>query len=182
MSNPQVVQVVRILCAAASPDAGLRVPAHGQLLELEGKPGFLLLLLEAYADASADPQGRLLAVLMCKSVVDRHWNTRSGQGMSVEERTQAKGCLLRLVSSAAGGALPHLEELTMVVRKVCRFDFPRQWDELAQFLLGELQQMQARGFDDRSLAVAVVAHHVLKEQASKRLITARRDLHQVGKD
>eukprot|EP00439_Symbiodinium_sp_Y106_P034901 s3732_g4.t1 len=71
-------QVVQLLLAAASGDARVRQPAHERLQELENGlgAGFVPLLLEAYADASVEAQGRYLAILMCKNVVDRQWQNR----------------------------------------------------------------------------------------------------------
>eukprot|EP00927_Polykrikos_kofoidii_P036157 TRINITY_DN30555_c0_g1_i1.p1 TRINITY_DN30555_c0_g1~~TRINITY_DN30555_c0_g1_i1.p1 ORF type:complete len:1056 (-),score=166.69 TRINITY_DN30555_c0_g1_i1:141-3308(-) len=174
------VYIVQVLCAAASGDAGLRVPAHKQLQELESRPGFLNALLEVYADASADSQGRRLAVMLCKNVVDRQWQARSGKGISDEEKVRVKEVILKLLVLAFSGSLPHFVELTMVVRKICRFEFPRSWMELVSFLVAHLQQVQQRGVSDDTLAVIVLLHHVLKEQVSKRLLPARRDFHQIG--
>lgn len=181
MSSPGVVQVVQLLCAAADGDARVRVPAHQHLQELESRPGFISVLLEAYADSSAEPQGRLLAILMSKNVVDRQWQQRgASRGILPEEKSRTKEALIRLVSAAAAGALPHLVELVMVLRKVCRFEFPKQWDELARFLLSELQQIKEQGFSERTVSIVMVLHGVLKEQGSKKMLAARKELHQIG--
>jgi hypothetical protein len=181
MSSPGVVQVVQLLCAAANGDARVRVPAHQHLQELESRPGFISVLLEAYADSSAEPHGRLLAILMSKNVVNRQWQQRgASQGILPEEKARTKETLLRLVSAAAAGALPHLVELVMVLRRVCRFEFPRQWDELARFLLSELQRIKEQGFSERTVSIVMVLHGVLKEQGSKQMLAARKELHQIG--
>lgn len=180
MSAMPVSQLQRLLCAATSSDAAERVPAHQQLQELESRPGFVSLLLEAYADHSGDPQSRYLAIVMCKNVVERHWQPRSGQCIGSEEKKHTKDRLLQLLQAAIACQGPHLPELAMVLRKICRFDFPRQWDELAPFLIAQLQSLQQHGFNDVALGVAMVLHSVLKEQATKKLITARKDFHQIG--
>ncbi|CAE8595537.1 unnamed protein product [Polarella glacialis] len=180
MASSPVAQVVQLLVAASSGDARVRSPALQRLQELESQPGFVQLLLEAYADQAVEPQGRLLSVLLCKNVVDRQWQPRAGTAISAEEKNAIKDCLLRLVKVATDGGLPHLLELTMVLRRVCRYDFPRQWDGLAHFLLAELQAVRQKGFGEGALGVLLVLHNVLKEQASKRLMTARREFHQLG--
>eukprot|EP00913_Durusdinium_trenchii_P016619 g15622.t1 len=68
----------------------------------------------------------------------------------------------------------------MVLRRVCRFDFPMNWDGLAHFLLAELKAQRERGFSESALAVVLVLHQVLKEQSTKRLLAARREFHQLG--
>lgn len=139
------------------------------------------LLLEAYADASVEAQGRYLAILMCKNVVDRQWQNRgSSKVLSAEEKNAIKEHLLRLVKAATDGGLPHIQELTMVLRRVCRFEFPMNWDGLAHLLLAELQGLRERGFSEAALAVVLVLHQVLKEQSSKRLLSSRREFHQLG--
>ncbi|CAE7199811.1 kap113 [Symbiodinium natans] len=178
-----VGQVVQLLLAAASSDARARQPAHERLQDLENRlgAGLVPLLLEAYADASVDAQGRYLAILMCKNVVDRQWQLRgSGKVISAEEKNAIKEQLLRLVKAATSGGLPHLLELTMVLRRVCRFEFPMNWDGLAHLLLAELQGLRERGFSEAALAVVLVLHQVLKEQSSKRLLSSRREFHQLG--
>ncbi|CAK9057651.1 unnamed protein product [Durusdinium trenchii] len=56
-------------------------------LQKQSRPGFVPVLLEAYADASIEPQGRYLAVLMCK-------NARGGPGKSWERILCAKDIFL----------------------------------------------------------------------------------------
>eukprot|EP00928_Gymnodinium_smaydae_P006421 TRINITY_DN1226_c0_g2_i1.p1 TRINITY_DN1226_c0_g2~~TRINITY_DN1226_c0_g2_i1.p1 ORF type:complete len:1093 (-),score=224.89 TRINITY_DN1226_c0_g2_i1:1290-4568(-) len=180
MSNPRVADLVQKLCDATSGDARVRVPAHRVLQESESQPGFTALLLEAYADPAANPQGRYLAILTCKSVVERNWQPRSGQSLGAEEKALVRDLVLKLVKMAVAGELPHLVELCMVLRKICRFDFPKSWEGLAHFLLQALQRVQQSGFDDATLGLMIVLHHVLKEQASKRLLGARKSLHEVG--
>lgn len=175
-----VAQVVQVLCAAASGDASLRVPAHQQLQELEARPGFASLLLEAYADASVVPQGRYLAIVMCKNVVDRRWQSRSGHCIDVEEKRHVKARVLQLLKAAAAGSLPHLLELAIVLRRICRSDFPRAWEELGHFVLAELQQVQQLGFSVAALGIVLALHQVLKEQSTKRMLNSRKDFHQIG--
>lgn len=151
---------------------------------LENRPGFLLALLQAYGDQSANPQGRYLAVLMCKNVLARHWQPRSslaqGQGVTDEEKQQAKQLLLSLIRAVIAGETPHFLELTLVLRKMCRMEFPQRWDACAQFIITELQHIQQTGFSDSSLFLIVVVHHVLKEQVTKVAMRDRKDFHQIG--
>ncbi|CAJ1382940.1 unnamed protein product, partial [Effrenium voratum] len=104
----------------------------------------------------------------------------SGSAINAEEKGAIKERLLQLLKAATEGSLPHLPELTMVVRKLCRFDFPLNWDGLARFLLAELQALRARGFSEAALGVVLVLHQVLKEQSTKRLLSSRREFHQLG--
>ncbi|CAE7323486.1 kap113, partial [Symbiodinium necroappetens] len=108
----------------------------------------------------------------------------SSKVLSAEEKnaepTAIKEHLLRLVKAATDGGLPHIQELTMVLRRVCRFEFPMNWDGLAHLLLAELQGLRERGFSEAALAVVLVLHQVLKEQSSKRLLSSRREFHQLG--
>eukprot|EP00929_Paragymnodinium_shiwhaense_P004192 TRINITY_DN10493_c0_g3_i1.p1 TRINITY_DN10493_c0_g3~~TRINITY_DN10493_c0_g3_i1.p1 ORF type:complete len:1066 (-),score=247.20 TRINITY_DN10493_c0_g3_i1:6-3203(-) len=180
--NAQVGNVIQLLCAAADGNAALRSPALAKLQELEEQPGFLPLLFEAYADASADARGRLLAVMMCKNVVDRNWGKRevNGKGISLEEKAQIRSGLLKLLKLAVCGSLPHAGELTVVVRRICRFDFPRLWDELLKFMITELQQVHSMGLSETTLNTIVLLHQILKEQSTKRLLAARKDFFAVG--
>lgn len=184
LTPAQGPQVVQVLCHAASADASVRVPAHQHLQQLENSPNFVSLLLEAYSDASVDPQGRFLAVVMCKNVIDRHWQPRSGFAIADEEKTHVRGRMLQLLGGIVTGstpAPPHFTEFCMVLRRICRFDFPQRWGELVQLFDTELQKVQCRGFDEHSLYLIVALHHVLKEQTAKKLITARKAFFEIGK-
>lgn len=173
--------VAQILLAAAGADAGARQSAHQRLQELESKPGFATLLLDTYADPAVDPQGRRLAVLACKSVIDRRWQPRNGQCMVEEEKQNTKEGMLQLISVAVRGNLPHLDELSLVLRRICRSEFPKQWDELAHLILNELKRLRDSGvFDEGGIGIIVVLHHILKEQSTKKLMAARKDFHQIG--
>lgn len=99
--------------------------------------------------------------------------------MSAEEKTLAKDAMLALIKAAMVGTLPHLEELTMVLRRVCRFDFPKQWGALTSFLVAELRTVRQQG-SESALAISVLLHNILKEQSTKRLIAARKETHQLG--
>eukprot|EP00435_Cladocopium_sp_Y103_P060162 s91_g21.t3 len=106
----------------------------------------------------------------------------SGTSIGSGEKSAVKEQLLRLVKAATEGGLPHLVELTLVLRRVCRFDFPMQWEALTRFLVEELQAQRQRGFSESALAVVLVLHQVLKEQSTKRLMSSRREFHHVGKE
>lgn len=178
----EAAQLAQLLLAAASGDGRVRGPAQEKLQELESRPGFVPVLLAAYADANIEAQGRYLAVLMCKNVIERQWQPRSGTSIGASEKTAVKDQLLRLVKAATEGGLPHLVELTLVLRRVCRFDFPMHWEALTRFLVEELQAQRQRGFSESALAVVLVLHQVLKEQSTKRLMSSRREFHHVGKE
>jgi len=182
MCTPEMMQVLQVLSGAASGDAAVRVPAHQQLQQLEDRPGFASLLLETYACDSADLQGRFLAIVMCKNVVDRHWQPRAKAPIADEEKLSMRERLLSLlaVATSPGNGLPNLTELCMVLRRLVRFDYPQRWEALTRFLVAELQQIQQRGFNENSIAFACILHHVLKEQSTKKLLAARREFHDIG--
>eukprot|EP00434_Breviolum_minutum_P005019 symbB.v1.2.004429.t1/scaffold248.1/size253060/5 len=77
-SSSNEAQLAQLLLAAASGDGRVRGPAQARLEELESHPGFVPVLLAAYADANIDAQGRYLSILMCKNVIDRQWQPRWG--------------------------------------------------------------------------------------------------------
>mmetsp|Transcript_64918 Transcript_64918/g.155056 ORF Transcript_64918/g.155056 Transcript_64918/m.155056 type:complete len:1054 (-) Transcript_64918:10-3171(-) len=180
MSSSDVVNITQLLLAAAGADAQARSQALTQLQELEARPGLSGLLLDAYADSAAPDQARYLAILTCKNVIDRRWQPRSGQSCSPEEKQFLKDKLLQLLARAISGELPRLQELSAVVRKVCRFDFPLQWEGLVHFLIAQVKECEQSIVSLRALHVAIVLHDVLKEQATKRLLGARKAFFQVS--
>merc|ERR550514_1656393 len=170
--DPEAVQLLAVLNGAACADASLRGPALKRLQELEQRPGLVTLLLRVYSNASVEPQGRFLSIVMCKNVIDRQWQPRSGQSIGDGEKRQVRqGVLEILRAAAAAGGTQHITELSMVMRRICRFDFPRNWGELTQFFTAELGAVGQRGFDDGAVVLVTGLHHVLKEQATKKLIS-----------
>mmetsp|Transcript_6158 Transcript_6158/g.10698 ORF Transcript_6158/g.10698 Transcript_6158/m.10698 type:complete len:1041 (+) Transcript_6158:19-3141(+) len=173
--------ITQLLVAAAGADANARSQALAKLQELEAQPGLAVALLDVYADPQGPEQGRYLAILTCKNVIERRWQPRSGQSCTPEEKQLIKDKLMALLMRAMNGELPCLRELSTVVRRVCRFDFPLQWEALVRFLIAQLQECKQQVISHKALNLAIVLHDVMKEQATKRLLAARKAFFQVAK-
>ena len=165
------------MCAALSsclsPDEAQRVPAEQFLREAERSPGFCTLLLQVAINEGAGGALQQLAVLAAKNVIGRCWvkgRDPRAPYLAEDEKAALKGAVVQAVCSgslADGLAL----QLSLIVAKISRSDFPRLWPELLPALAAGLSSSQPTVLRHTLRTL----HYVLKEQTSKRLMRDRLD-------
>eukprot|EP00897_Mesotaenium_endlicherianum_P007868 jgi/Mesen1/7109/ME000369S06434 len=157
--------VYALLQNALSQDEQTRKPAEAALASCENRPGFCSCLLEVLAAKELDKQGgaRWLAVVYFKNSINRYWRTRrETPGITAEEKPHLRARLLdRLQEENNQVAV----QLAVLISKIARFDYPREWPELFPALISKLQSPDVL----LTQRVYLVLNQVLKELSSKRL-------------
>ncbi|EER18248.1 hypothetical protein Pmar_PMAR005153 [Perkinsus marinus ATCC 50983] len=120
--------VVTALNASVSSDAVMRGMAIQQLQRWETAPGYALMLLGVYLDASTDTHSKFLAITMCKNTIGRNWQPRSSQCISQEERNQLKQKLVGILYNTDIAKLEQLDQFILLLRRVCRAEFPAKYN------------------------------------------------------
>ncbi|GBF94095.1 hypothetical protein Rsub_07082 [Raphidocelis subcapitata] len=168
-------QVLQLLLAALSHDQALQKQAEQSLQALEPHPGYISCLAAIVANAEANHSARWMASVQLKNAVSKQWRPRyDSRGISPEERAYMRQHVLDLISQDDSKIAV---QVALVVAKIARSDYPREWPGLVSDLLG-----RAHGGSTLTVRrVYFVLHHVLKELSSKRLAADQRNFAEITK-
>ncbi|KAM7467952.1 hypothetical protein LguiB_015514 [Lonicera macranthoides] len=159
-----------LLANSLSGDESLRKPAESTLSQSESLPGFCSCLMEVITakDLVSQADVRLLASVYFKNSISRYWrNRRDSSGISSEEKAHLKQKLLS-----------HLREenyqialtLAVLISKIARIDYPKEWPELFSVLAQQLQPADVL----TSHRIFMILFRTLKELSTKRLASDQR--------
>ncbi|KAF4758795.1 hypothetical protein FOZ63_009343, partial [Perkinsus olseni] len=175
--------VVAALNASLSTDAVMRGMAVQQLQRWEAASGYALMLLDIYLDASTDTQSKFLAITMCKNTVGRNWQPRSSHCISQEEREHFKQKLVGVLYNADPARIEHLAEFVLLLRKVCRAEFPAKWPDMVNWTTSSMKSLASSLTSvprEQVLALLKIIHGVVKEQQTKKLLSARKQTFEIA--
>ncbi|GJP39755.1 hypothetical protein CLOM_g24098 [Closterium sp. NIES-68] len=121
------------------------------------------------------PEGRsqVVAAVYFKNSINRYWRARrETQGISDEEKPVLRARLLDLIADENSQVAV---QLAVLVAKIARIDYPREWPELFPTLVQKLQTQDPL----LTQRAYLVLNHVLKELSTKRLSVDQRTFAQV---
>ncbi|KAG0496429.1 hypothetical protein HPP92_001120 [Vanilla planifolia] len=162
LSASDVQTVYSILSNSLSPDEPVRKPAESALAQCESRPGFCSCLLEIIAsrDSACQNDVRLLASVYFKNSISRYWRQRC---ISNDEKAHLrKKLLLNIREESSQIAV----QLAVIISKIARIDYPKEWPELFSFLAQQLQTADIL----TSHRVFMILFRTLKELSTKRLV------------
>lgn len=175
LSSADLLAVYGLLENALSQDEALRKPAEAALASCESRPGFCSLLLEIMAskDISVQSSARWLASVYFKNSINRYWRLRRDSvGVSDTEKSYLRSKLLELIREENSQIAV---QLALVISKIARFDYPKEWPDLFANLVRKLQSPDVL----LTQRVYMVLNQILKELSTKRLVADQRNLMQV---
>ncbi|KAI4302663.1 hypothetical protein MLD38_038384 [Melastoma candidum] len=176
LSAADLPVIYGMLTNSMSGDVSVRKPAEDALAQFESRQGFCSCLMEVITakDLTAQVDVRLMAAVYFKNSVNRYWrNRRDSLAISNEEKVYLKQKLLA-----------HLREenyqiaamLTVLISKIARFDYPKEWPELFTILAQQLQSADTL----TSHRVFMIIFRTLKELSSKRLASDQRNFMKIS--
>lgn len=176
LSSADVPTIYSYLQNALLQDETIRKGAELSLEANASRPGFCSCLLEIVTAQELDEQGtaRWLAAVYFKNSINRFWRTRKdSQGIGNEEKPHLRAKLLELLRD---GNNQVAVQLALLIAKIARFDYPREWPELFPSLIQKLQ------IPDTLITqrVYLVLNQVLKELSTKRLGIDQRQFAEVS--
>ena len=153
-------------------------PAMQRLQDLEAVPGFIDSLIRI-ADSDLPPARadcRLLSVITLKNVVSRRWKTRGSNAQLLDESDKMllKTFLLsRAIKKEKDCRV--LTQLTVLMAKIAKVDWPTDWNELLPTLYNEIcSDKDLPNFSSiRTNDISVYFYSVLEELSSKPIANAR---------
>ncbi|XP_039291303.1 importin-11-like isoform X1 [Nilaparvata lugens] len=157
--------VFETLRLASCQDPAVLKPAEEKLKEWEILPGYYSILMKIILKHDIDLNVRWLAILCLKNGVDRYWRRNISNGISDLEKDGLRKSLLCNIREPV---LQIATQMAVIVAKIARLDYPREWPQLMPALLSELR---SGGAEQRAL---LVLSHVIKSLSSKRLAGDRK--------
>ncbi|KAA3463752.1 importin-11-like [Gossypium australe] len=176
LSAADLPALYTLLVNSMSQDESVRKPAEAALSQSENRPGFCSCLMEVITakDLVSQVDIRLMASVYFKNSINRYWRKRrDSSGISSEEKQHLKQKLLS-----------HLREennqiaqmLAVLISKIARFDYPREWPELFSFLAQQLQSADVL----TSHRIFMILFRTLKELSTKRLTADQRTFAEIS--
>ncbi|KAG6427666.1 hypothetical protein SASPL_111912 [Salvia splendens] len=165
-----------LLANSVSSDVNVLKPAEDALVQLESRPGFCSCLMEVITakDLASQTDVRLMASVYFKNSVNRYWrNRRDSTGLSNDEKLHLRQKLLS-----------HLREenhqiartLAVLISKMARIDYPKEWPHLLSVLAQELRSADTL----TSHRIFLILFRILKELSTKRLTSDQRTFSEIA--
>ncbi|XP_071722890.1 uncharacterized protein [Rutidosis leptorrhynchoides] len=165
-----------LLSNSLSGDESVRKPAESTLSQSESLPGFCSCLMEVISSKDLAPQAavRLMASLYFKNNIGRYWRNKcDSSGISNEEKSHLRRKLLS-----------HLREdnyqialtLAILISKIARIDYPKEWPELFSVLAQHIQSVDVL----TSHRIFMILFRTLKELSTKRLASDQRNFAEIS--
>ncbi|KAK4342716.1 hypothetical protein RND71_038532 [Anisodus tanguticus] len=170
LSASDLPAMYSLLTNSLSGEQTVRKPAETALAQSENRLGFCSCLMEVITakDLVSQVDVRLMASVYFKNSINRYWrNKRDSSGISNEEKLHLRQKLLS-----------HLREenyqiavtLSVIISKIARIDYPKEWPELFSYLAQQLQSADTL----TSHRIFMILYRTLKELSTKRLTSDQR--------
>ncbi|XP_038702472.1 importin-11-like isoform X3 [Tripterygium wilfordii] len=176
LSASDLNAIYSLLTNSMSGDESVRKPAEAALSQFESRQGFCSCLMEVITAKDLAPQVavRLMASVYFKNTINRYWRIRRDSvGISNEEKLHLRQKLLS-----------HLREenyqiaviLAVLISKIARVDYPKEWPELFSVLAQQLQSTDVL----TSHRIFLIIFRTLKELSIKRLPADQRNFAEIS--
>ncbi|MBA0677510.1 hypothetical protein Goari_018914, partial [Gossypium aridum] len=170
LSVSDLSAIYSLLANSMSQDESNRKPAESALAQSESRPGFCSCLMEVITakDLASQVDIRLMASVYFKNSINRYWRKR--RDFSCFSLILAKQMLRALIEVAYELDLI-AQMLAVLISKIARFDYPREWPELFSFLAQQLPSADVL----TSHRIFMILFRTLKELSTKRLTADQRN-------
>ncbi|KAG2272544.1 hypothetical protein Bca52824_067099 [Brassica carinata] len=165
-----------LLANSMSGDESVRRPAEAALAQSESRPGFCSCLMEVIAskDLVSHVDVRLMASVYFKNSINRYWKSRrNSSGISNEEKIHLRQ---KLLSHLREENYKIAEMLAVLISKIARFDYPKEWPDLFSVLAQQLHSADVLA----SHRIFMILFRTLKELSTKRLTADQRNFAEIS--
>ncbi|KAJ0089029.1 hypothetical protein Patl1_31375 [Pistacia atlantica] len=176
LSASDLPMMYTLLSNSMSGDESIRKPAEAALSQSESRPGFCSCLMEVITakDLASQVDVRLMASVYFKNSINRYWrNRRNSSGISSEEKVHLRK---KLLSHLREENYQIAQMLAVLISKIARFDYPREWQELFSVLAQQLQVADVL----TSHRIFMILFRTLKELSTKRLTADQRNFAEIS--
>ncbi|XP_057519328.1 uncharacterized protein LOC130800020 isoform X2 [Amaranthus tricolor] len=176
LSASDLPMMYQLLANSLSGDQTVRKPAETALSQSESRPGFCSCLMEVITaqHLAAQVDVRLMATVYFKNSINRYWRTRrDSMGISSEEKLYLRQKLLSYLREENDKiALV----LAVLISKIARFDYPKEWPDLFTTLAQQIQSADVLS----SHRIFLILFRTLKELSTKRLTSDQRNYAEIS--
>ncbi|XP_008224555.1 PREDICTED: importin-11 isoform X2 [Prunus mume] len=176
LSASDLPAMFSLLTNSLSGDDSVRKPAEAALSQSEARPGFCSCLMEVITAKDLVPRVdvRLMASVYFKNSVNRYWrHRRDSSGISNEEKIHLRQ---KLLSHFREENYQIAQMLAVLVSKIARIDYPKEWPELFSVLAQKLQSTDVLS----SHRIFLTLFRTLKELSTKRLISDQKNFAEIS--
>ncbi|KAK9930777.1 hypothetical protein M0R45_018088 [Rubus argutus] len=176
LSASDLPAMFSLLSNSLSSDDSVRKPAEAALSQSEARPGFCSCLMEVIIaqDLAPHVDVRLMASVYFKNSINRYWRQRrDSSGISNEEKLYLRQ---KLLSHFGEENYQIAQMLAVLVSKVARIDYPKEWPELFSVLAQKLQSADVLS----SHRIFLTLFQTLKELSTKRLISDQKNFAEIS--
>ncbi|KAM5552603.1 hypothetical protein ABKV19_025032 [Rosa sericea] len=176
LSASDLPAMFSLLTNSLSGDESVRKPAEAALSQSEARPGFCSCLMEVITakDLAPHVDVRLMASVYFKNSINRYWrHRRDSSGISNEEKLYLRQ---KLLSHFGEENYQIAQMLAVLVSKIARIDYPREWPELFSVLAQKLQSADILS----SHRIFLTLFRTLKELSTKRLISDQKNFAEIS--
>ncbi|XP_004296605.1 PREDICTED: importin-11 [Fragaria vesca subsp. vesca] len=176
LSASDLPAMFSLLTNSLSRDDSVRKPAEAALSQSEARPGFCSCLMEVITakDLAPHVDVRLMASVYFKNSINRYWrHRRDSSGISHEEKLYLRQ---KLLSHFREENNQIAQMLAVLVSKIARIDYPKEWPELFSDLAQKLQSADILS----SHRIFLTLFRTLKELSTKRLISDQKNFAEIS--
>ncbi|XP_021813628.1 importin-11 [Prunus avium] len=176
LSASDLPAMYSLLTNSLSGDDSVRKPAEAALSQSEARPGFCSCLMEVITAKDLVPRVdvRLMASVYFKNSVNRYWrHRRDSSGISNEEKIHLRQ---KLLSHFREENYQIAQMLAVLISKIARIDYPKEWPELFSVLAQKLQSTDVLS----SHRIFLTLFRTLKELSTKRLISDQKNFAEIS--
>ncbi|UKK00687.2 hypothetical protein MACK_000761 [Theileria orientalis] len=169
--------VIELLKNSISPLESIRNEASNKIVEFELNSNFLITLLDI-ATSNNNELSKLSYIILknstCKiySLCKININQTNIEYRNALEQIKSK-LLELLVSSFHNSSIRLSKDFFILVRRICRHEFPVNWPELYEKIVNTLSVLSNQPDDLNLFNVVFLIHHIFKERLSMRLYRDR---------
>ncbi|KAK9124553.1 hypothetical protein Sjap_014155 [Stephania japonica] len=176
LSAADLPTIYNLIANSLSQDVALRKPAEDALSQSESRPGFCSCLMEIIMskDLASQTDIRLMASVYFKNNINRYWRSRrDSTGISNEEKIYLRQ---KLLSHMREENYQISLQLSVLISKIARIDYPKEWPELFSILAQMLQSADIL----TSYRIFLVLYRTLKELSTKRLTSDQKNFAEIS--
>jgi hypothetical protein len=184
LTQDSVPEIVSLLSRSLSTVSDVQKQCEKALKALENRENFASCLLEVlFRREQVDRSARWLASVYLKNVIARNWRTRLQCCILPEEKCRLREGLFGLIDEPDGQIGV---QVGLAVSKIARFDYPKDWPDLVERLMGMISETRALTAGEQKIDSNIVLHRayltlhlVLKELSSKRLAADQKNFEEL---
>lgn len=175
-ANPLTDQTLfNVLQSASSNDQQQVKSATQQLQNWEKSPGFYSSLQSLLLNNALPFEVRYLSIIQLKNGIDKYWRKTASNAIKKDEKDLIRS---RCLESGINEPDRRLAlQISIVIAKITRYEYPHDWPDVLDSILEELQPLSGRHSNSLPLSrTLLILLYIIKELSTAKLQRSRASL------